>query len=710
MKRIGICLILLMMLVIMFHPFIISQVATWWLQSYVSSHWGKPFQYEKIYLEGSRLVIVRPQFDHQFSFQAKQIVIGCHCHLWKRELKMAIEVSHPHWNFPAQLPLKEKGWKKFISHQNKWLKISSAFQVEKGSLQWTMPDASSHQLLFDTDVNSQQGGILHLYFDPSSLSDHDLAITGRVDPDQKLVFDFHYRDVEVPSLIQAMQFFGMDMASLKVSSGSLTGKMQVELPHGQRGSCTGDLWLQRCTFHLSDCLTGQIKQARLRMGKDYLTGNSGQAPSILGQIDLLQPATLRYAGQEEQWALHKIQGHIQLDDSETAIIHLQAREEGVEDPSQWHLSGHANLNSQQGHPLELSLSCGSASHPHGHIHFLLSGFHADGQEAEIAFHQFSLCKWPFFQHLFSPFWAIFSDLGLKQGELNGLMKAKITKQGIEEVHLKKFQVKHLHAILKPLGMLCQCEEAHGWAKINLSEQEVWSSFEGEVYLKNGNVGGASSFLPHAVNGHLAIKQGKIERSLINLEVAGLKGSVGIEWGERKQLITAKLEGMVQEVTEHFPWLFSQKSLLGLSQDRLSVVATIKQSREQLDMKGTCHFQQASLDPTNCIHFGCKWKEATPLQWMPTGWFYAPALALEKFVSPFIFSDGKTCLRGEARVKGQFDHRKVSFSYDAKDVHIENDQLCLEASHLTSSLPDQFLGYHEIDLQTGRNEGSLPFSM
>ena len=177
----------------------------------------------------------------------------------------------------------------------------------------------------------------------------------------------------------------------------------------------------------------------------------------------------------------------------------------------------------------------------------------------------------------------------------------------------------------------------------------------------------------------------------------------------------------------------------------------------MELGGTLHIQRANTERMDVIHFGCELKglqrnklndgatrkfpqlkerkrapidNAYPFALLqplralrrPTcnlklaaekrniklaGWFHAHQLPVEKFISPFIFRNNSLQMSGVAELKGTFDDQSILIKYDADDLKIENENLCIAIPSLHSPMPGQLVGTHRIDLSDYTYDGNLP---
>lgn len=713
MKRIGIlCFLISLILVVVFHQAIFTFFANWSLQAYSVSKWGRPLKYEKIYLAGDQLVIVHPQLENEVSFAAEQIRLNVHFNLWKRDLYLDIAVEQPHWHMQNPPSSQWQNWQKLFSQEKKWFKTHSNLHINNGSLTWGFAD-TIQQLHFDLNTNSQEGGFVKLYFNPQDLSTDCLTLQA-LSIAQKMEVNCTCQQVSCSSLSALTSFFEMDFPWL-VTHGFLEGQVKAIFPGARRPYVEGELFVENLAFHHTQTgLKGQIEKACLKLEKNQMAYElKDQVPTFIGQFNILKSASLIYTSPTQEWAIHQIEGSVQLNNIETAFINLKAQENNSSHPSYWTLQGEANLNAQRSLNLDLNLFCSSAGEPKGNIHLSFHQLQKGYKQAQVQLENVSYQECDFLQTLLATYWPIFHEVKLEQGELTACIEADVTDQGIGEVRIQQFQAFHLRSRLHPWHAKCDFSQVKGHGKIDLGKEDVWQSIYAGLHLEDGEIHfeGISPHLPLTdIQAHLLIQQGHVEHSLVTLQLAGLKGNMDVEWGDHKQLLIFKLDGVVEDLAGLLPQTLQEGLREQFYHNRLMVLANIKRQNRQVELAGTLHIERAETQQMDLIHFGCELKKISkgPFpKFVPVGWFYGHHLPLEKFLSPFIFRNGILQMKGEGEFKGAFDDQILTIKYDAENLKIENDDLCIEVKELHSAVPGQLVGSHQFDLKTHSHQGTLP---
>lgn len=304
--------------------------------------------------------------------------------------------------------------------------------------------------------------------------------------------------------------------------------------------------------------------------------------------------------------------------------------------------------------------------------------------------------------------------GVLQGSVR-VVFSDITSAGEVELDVKEFEAFHLSSKFKPWNLSCSFSKIKAHGRVNFGKQDFWSSLDGEVYLEDGK-GSFDDLHPalqiQDIQAHIIVKDGRVvDHSLGTLQVAGLKGKVGIEWGGHKQLLTFKLDGKVRDLSNFFPLEIQQALDAHFAHNHLMVLANIRRKNQQMEIGGTLHIQrEREKEARDVVHFGWELKKSSQgkeLKSIPVGWFHAQNLPLEKYLSPFIFRNKTLEISGEGEFKGSFDDQFLSIEYDGRNIKLENEKLCLTIPSLHSSVPGKLTGSHHLDLLTHSYEGTLP---
>lgn len=712
MKRLSFfCFLSLLAVIVIFHKIVFAFFFNWGLQAYTAHLWGTPLQHAGIYLEGKQVIILHPHLDHEPTFSAEKAILNFHLDWQQKQLYIAIDLDQPHWYFHTPFSIQEKQLKKLLSHKERWIKTQPIFHVQKGSLTWSI-DQQNH-IFFDLDFSQQEGGSLKLYSELSK-SNEEYALLKTSTVPQEVGIHCQCQKMDCVSLMALAELWGVEWPFWLITGGTLQGELKMLFPQGQKPHFEGDILAEQLTFmQEAHQLKGNIEQIHLKIDPQLVVNEQNQHSfTSIGQLEILKPASLVYRSENQETSLNQIKGKVTLDTAKVMHVALDAQSDQAHHTSHWNLQGDANLNAQRALNWDLTLSCSALGEPNGKMHCVLFRDQEGFNQTEIQLESVSYQECHFLQSLLASYWPLLNEIQLEQGVVNASLQAHLSPQGIQKFHVKQFQTDHLSFYFKPWNSRTYFEQVLVRGSAHLSDKDLWQSLQAEVHLQEGNIHleGMTPSLPLTdIQAHVMIQNGLIEHSLINLQLAGLKGKLDIEWDDAKQLLALQLDGKAQDLIDFIPNGLQEGVQRSFFDNRVLILAAIKKHNQQVELSGTLHVQKGSTDQMDLIHFGCelkKFKDDTAIRFVPFGWFYAHHLPLEKFISPFIFDPDTLQMQGEVEVKGVFDDQFFTLKYDAENLKIENEELSMEAKSLRSSIPGQFSGFHQIDLKTYAHQGNL----
>ncbi len=712
MKRLTLfCFLSFLAVVLIFHKTLLTFLFGWGLQIYTTHTWGKPLQHGGIYLEGKQFIILQPRLDHEPSFSAEQAKLNFHLDWQQKQLYIDVNLDQPHWHFQTPVVIQEKHLKKWFTRKSKWIKTQPSFHVQQGLLTWSIDQP--HHLFFDLDFSQQEGGSLKLYSDLTK-SHQEYAIFTTSTIPHEIGLSCQCQHMHCVPLIALAELWGVQWPFWQITEGALQGDLKMLFPQGQKLHFEGDIFAEHMSFVQEDHqLKGHIEQIHLKIDPQFTVNEQDETiVTSVGQLEILKPASLVYRSGNQETALNQIQGKITLDATKVVHIALDGQSDQSFYTSHWNLQGNGNLNARRALNWDLTLSCSAAGEPKGKMHFVLFRDPEEINQTEIRLDSLSYQECHFLQSLLASYWPLLNEVQLEQGVINASVQAHLSPAGIQKFHVKQFQTDQLSFYFKPWNSKTYFEQVILKGSAHLSDQDLWQSLQAEIHLQKGNIHleGMSPSLPLTeIQADVVIHNGLIEHSLINLQLAGLKGNLDIEWGDAKQMLALKLDGKAQDLVDFIPTGLQEGVRRNFFDNHVLVLATIKKQNQQVELGGTLHVQKEHTDQMDLIHFGCelkKFKEESAIRFVPFGWFYAYRLPLEKFISPFVSDPHAVQMHGEVEVKGSFDDQFFTLKYDVENLKIENEALCMEAKSLHSSIPGQFAGFHQIDLKTYAHQGTL----
>lgn len=701
MKTIGrICLVICISFsfILFFYPsLILSWSVEWLFKSYVSHYLGETLYYDAFSLEGNRLIIQQPHLQEKERFSAHSLILQCRVNVYKRRLDVIMTLDQPVCRLPADA-LDWDHLQTLFDPKKLWFNINPKLNIRDGLLKYALPDQPDSYLYFNMEGDKKTGGRLHVQLDDSQLTRNAFTMQIFKQADS-LLFKWDYQDVQGSSLMKLIHVLFPRSRSWSISSGILKGSLTTAFPSHGRPDVQGEVVLENLAFsHLASHVNGLLKAACLKVEKDII-------------LDLVQPAKLTcLEDNHTHWQLDQVVGQIQLDHSNIAQMAFQAQCHYQEHVSQFDIIADVDLNATPVWHIDLTAFCASKNQPKGWLHIdVNSDTHL---MAKMACQKLSYVEAGFFQQLLSTFWPVFRSVELQGGVFNALMHVDRSQGTWGAWHLHDVEAQGLKFKILPWQAIFRCHACKGNGAIDWNVEDVWDSLNADLSIESGQIKleelNAELYSFTDIETHLCVQQGILHRSMVKLQLAGLKGILDVEWGGGKELLALDLQGNLIDAAELLPTPFQNVLKHSFQSNQLHIATNIKRKNRQLDLEGMIHVSDP-LDSvqTALIHFGCELKGNLKDSYQPIGWFHAKEIALETFISPFIFRRGQLTLSGIGEFKGSFDRQSIEVVYDAKDLTIENEQVLIELKQLPSSPANQLVGTHHFNLNAYSHDGSLP---
>ncbi|MBA3723010.1 MAG: hypothetical protein H0W88_11515 [Parachlamydiaceae bacterium] len=675
--------------------------------------------YDHISIEGNTLVVTNPHLTHENNFHADSISVRYKIDWWTRQVDISFHLVNPFMKIePVKIDNQELIH--FAKSKKKnWVKLNPIWIIDNGTLSWNRHQTAnqkSNAVHFNMNLDTILGGKLNAFFDDSNQQTNQFSIES-ISKQDEMVLELTCSDLESHSVLELINILypHPQLIQLNSDSGILKGRLNAVFPTHARPYLEGELNVDNFSINQQkNGLACHINKARLQFEKNNeLDLVNNQGISTIGRLDILEPANLlRYDSENLNWKFENIIGNIQLDGSKTALIDLQAIGHYQKGNPNVKLKGKANLNSRQLFNVDLRLTSDNENQKTGHIHFLVHQSEKASKIAEIRCQDLSFIEWGFLQALASPLLPKIQNIDFQSGALDALFFAELSRNGFENVTCQNFQAENLKFRIIPWSMILYFPQWMSKGSVDLSKEDVWNTFNAEIQLANGQLDWEElkrqSFTD--IKTHLTINQGEIEHSVLTVNLADLKGIVDIEWNKFKKILTANLNGKVDDLAVLLPKRLRQGLQDQFKENQLGILANIKGESNQIILEGTAHIQRGiGSNQFDLIHFGYNLKrhELDVNATNPAGWFYAKELPLEKFISPFIFRKGVARLSGLGEFVGSFDTEKIMTKYLTKEFKIENDNLLIEVDDSVASASGDFPASHTIYLKTNSHEGLLP---
>jgi|GEM_PF-6211350 len=695
-----------------FHQNVLSYIYQHSIQSYIRANFGCKLEYQNAYFQGNHFIIESPSLPFINEFTAKKLSLAWSFSLRTREISISIELDHPSWTIDSSQTFNKKLLEKAFPRKKAGFKCLFDLTIYQGIFTWLAAENSRNQILFDAKTSSCTGGFIKIYADETTSSSQYLSIATHLKP-HFLSFSFDCHQIECDRFVSFFKLFFPSLDAVKISSGILTGLVKANFPYSRRPYLEGELFIENAAFTQTNSFQGTFEKAKISIVKNPVVD---QPLTTLATIDFIKPISLiSFPKQDIDWEISRLVGNIHLDGYKKMAVQLKGVANDTSHlDNRFKLFGDVNLNAKQAFHVDLNLLFSHEKGSNSRIKLLIQQFDKQ-KKAEITLNHLTHFEVGFLQNFIASFWSPVKRLEILQGTFNGLIEIESAKEGMQKLNVKHFQASDVHFNYPAVQANGKCDALWGNGTLHLSDLNFSDSLDLEFHLKNGSIqlkNRLTQNLPFTcIQADLSVKKGAIEHSLITLNWMGLKGAMDFEWRKSKELLSIKLEGLVSDL----PDIMAEKIKKGLNQafahSKLKIFAYFKRKNQKFELTGLLNIQRHQTDEYDSIHFGCDFfkSASSTLKWTPVGWFFASALPLEKYVSPFIFRNGVAEMTGQGEFRGTFNLDKVTLYYNVQNLKLENDNFFIEVKDLYPEIQGKMNGFHQMDLDSFSHHGILPIS-
>lgn len=700
-------------MIAIFHSWFISLLAQQTIKSLVSQQLGHSVQYESAYLDGTQLVLIHPSLENKDYCFAEKMTLQCQLSLKARELNISIQIDKPYWQINPD-DVKEMLSSVLDKREAGWLKIKPSISIKEGLIKWMPKQQNAPPFYFALEFDSLKGGFINAQFDAATLEKNCFNLRAFTESGA-MIFELDFHHLDCASLFSIIQPLLPMPENWKVT-GTINGEVKTIFSSKKKPYMEGNLTLNAFSFaHDPSKMTGYFHEINLFLEKNP-NQKDDQESSTLSHLNILQPGTLSCVQDDDMsWMCDQLSGSIYLNGCQKAFISLAADAVRGEQTSRLNLKGNVQFNAQKGLEVDMTSTCLSQNEEIGELSLkFYPKLQNQQRRFEINCKGLSYYEWKFLQALCYPVYPALKNLQFEKGVLDALLEVEITQKGFEEVSCSRIHATNLQMSVIPWSVTLEIPSLKGKGTIDLSQDSIWSTLDTDIYIKDGKMSLPDSLFKEdpltEIETHLNIHKGVIDRSIVNMQWAGLRGQAIIEWQPKNERMTLQLEGGLSGLVKLLPASFSQKLDRSFDREQLLVSATLKSHQNYSQLLGTAQFKQENVESNDRLYFGCQFYDAstfTSVLEQSKGWFYIDKISLDRFISPLLFPTKKLLLQGEGEFQGLFDLHSVGLTYRLKNPKIESENFTIGLIQ-NENFETELAGYHHLDLDSYQHEGELPF--
>ncbi len=763
------------------------------------------FSYDAISFKEGQWILENPVFHSKPSSNrdsivlvAKRALVKITPSFWKRELTIAVQLLNSQLTLDQDLTqLQQKLKNQFQS--STLFTIHFHLLVEQSQLNLCNYDYSPptcqtffYQLELIKGVNTE--GSLTISLEDTTLKENYMKIlfsqaapsTVLTDPSAPLVLNFNFDAVKCSSLTQCLEKFYPLGDQLIIQEGVITGKIDLRLCNQAFHQAFNEVQEIEGTVRISNLdfmttqaeLKGRIKEAKLKINK-----GQESRENINCAIEFLSGSSIQLRSEKEQsYNLSELKGQIFFNlhsiITQQAIkqikLNLLANCKYRNLESRLKAKGAIDFNLQEENSANLTIGLSLPDKKETVIHLQTKGKKSELNVGKIRVAHVGSYEFDLISHLVAPYFPAIKQLEMKQGELNGLVRFDLKERNLTHLKIKEIASQQLSFLIKPWEAIFTIQELTGSLDLDLEARKNLESVCAQLTLHKGTIRLEKKdqiiHLLSEIEAQVVIHQGKVLKSLITGEFAGLKGQVDLKdlTGQGdfsdKQVFNLSLVGETKGLAKFAPDPIAQALDTHFAAHQIQLQATVKKKAKGLKVTGdmTLGTSEDNLNQVDKqtidkqkIAFGFYLEKVmesltsspplldsyeeeialeTTLTYFPNyvkpvlfqsqwllkdfkipgirltqGWFNAQEMPLNKYLAPFIFTSTAIKMQGTGDFKGHFDQQKLNLNYILQDLQMENDNFILASPSLSLEIAassKNLKGSHLFNFMTGASNGAL----
>ncbi len=720
-KRWFLILAGLIALLFLFQSWVLSTTVEYSFKNTLEEAFQAKSTYDEVEKSGTKVVFRNFKLlqDEKTIFQSEIIELEYAVLWFDRTVNLKFSVDKP------QLFLPLKGvdlYQSFKERESGFVKVKASGQIKGGSIV-TEDDSLPFQAILEEKLSI-------------TTNNSSFSFAGGL-------FDLSFDEFSLKVISEILQNLAPSLTQSHVE-GIINGHLTVEALAGKAPEIEGKIDVRKFKLNKDQTHTS-IDEIHANLNR---SSEASYYPPFKGEI-LFKKGDFKSFHNGSSFELKDIAGVLSSEGKDDLKVDFNGVESLEGDHNILSGSFKFDFDSSEKFSLEGILTGKSSKRGLSELKLKASDIGAPFSVAILELKNFGLFEYALFDKVVSKLHLDIPQIDFKGGLIDGTFKVSTAENRPSEVAAENLSIRNLKVHFKEWDITAYAQTVAGYFKMNLGHETPRETAEGELHIVNGDLTfhTLSPSLSHFSNIQTKIKvvDGRIEKSLASVSLAGLNGSAEIDWLTPGELMRIHLVGTGNEIAQMMPKRVEKGILRHLSDEKVKVEASVREEIEALRLKGDLQAfdRYGKLDQLFEFGFDLK-KGETPLSdpfeqqfWDDTtaslynetlppsllgmgyalqsvlineagvegltiknGWFQAKNINLEHFVSPFLFPNDDLILAGMGDLNGEFDLGGLRVSYNTEFLSLENP-------HLKMEMPkNHYQGVHWVDFKTKSHLGHL----
>lgn len=664
------------------------------LSAYTFSYWGQVLSFDDLSFEEKKIVMIRPSLHSKFSFEAEKIIFSIDFDFWEKKFFLNLDFYKPSWFFENPLAYQKNTLAALVAKDKKGLKFQSHVSIHQGEIAWTFSDEHPKQSMkMEASFNSHSGGFLDCYFnDSQSQISSFLKLKGSNDP-EKMLIDCKINSLNCLSFFSLAKLLKIDVFPFECTQGNLNGQLKAFLNVKQRPEIQGELICSGVKFENKalDC-RGDFKVVQFLLNKE-----GHQDPSHIASLKLLEPGFLEL----KNLKMEQITGALHLSKEGYLVFHLQGDGDFSSD---WDLVGRMLLDHRRCMDVSMDLSLKDRS---SELHLDISENQEGSKKIDVSLKDLKANHCNTFQDLVCALTNKAPCLLFKKGNFSTDVCFVLEKGGKGNLEIHQLRIDFLNFRSLHSSMDFMCQKVEGTGVMILGEKTPWHSFSGKLHLENSLAlffDDPNVFF-ESQQADILMDKGSWKTSQVKFNLGQFQGVMDIEWGRKEKSIQVDLSGKFPDLIALCPLSVQNRFKKSPLKDAFKVRWNICRKGEVAEALGTFTLEDPQKPDTLFFKFEKEWDQLFDGKF-PLGTFYGKNLCAKKIISPLLFRNGRLEMSGQVEIEGKVDSDAIDLYYNAENLKIESEDLCMYCKNLKDPVAGQFLGFHRLNLMDYSHQGSL----
>jgi hypothetical protein len=763
----------ILLLVVFYNPLL--QLA---FESYLSKcchdAFGGNLVYDRLVVENGKWIIEKPRIEydlppgHEFpAFQANTLILDPDIHWIKREINLNISLVNP----VISLERKKADLRSLFSNtyfSSGILKINSHLTIDSGIVQLhdftqSPPIMIPFYFSMEGENGSRPKGSLTVKLGEGSSPQSNLfSLSLDEEKNGTLALDFHFDDIACAPALDAIQTIYPEVKGWNIQDGILQGRMVLLFPSADSPYAMGEMSLKNFAFaHPDSEISGTIPSVQLLLQKERKEGNDS---GLLGRLEIGGEATLTAKKKGEDFVqLDHLKGSVAFEPQEGVQISLLGRCTHHCQTSALRVEGNGHYSRDEQASIDLDFRLTSPDKDEVAAKLLVRKLGAVWNFAEMDFSNIGYNEFDLLQAFLGGYFPHLYDVKMTSGTVDASVVAYLKGHHVTDLKLNRLTGRKLEFLDLPHNLEISIGSVYGGGAVNLAAQNPIFTLNSDLVISNANMRVAKAqnnqWEFNDIQAELSIQKGLFQKSLIQGEIAGLRGEIELDWHRKGDLIKINFSGETQQLAAFLPEPFGKGVKEKFAKDIIQVEAGIGRNETHYSVGGVLKVASNNKEPVQHIPFGFDLLKTSDQVWgrwpisqsaasywkgvgtdvirtilpalgipsalligetlkgevglggmvVRNGWFQGKHLPLEKYVAPFVVDANIIKMTGTGDFDGTFDHSRLSVRYDAK-CNLETQDFLFaieEIGVIPKSSSSKLPAIHTFDFEKDTHFGVIP---